>query len=481
MDRLSELRAAAGLSETSAEPAAPRRLAGLGAATASAASRALASDDAAAHGVCAEIASHVEAMEGLVAELREAVLPTKLQQLSTQFDCEEQGCVRFIRKGKAVLATLRRGGAATTSEDSGDGEGLAQIRENFATHRDAEFKRLVQSYFTVRGQHREETQARARRQLLFAYPDAREEDLQEALLCPSLAAAAISRRVERGPESGVTLEAVLTELESKQGNLQLLEEGAKGLKLLFMQFDELVNQQDEALGEIETNIQKTLHNTEDAVVVLKEAATHKSSLDKMRCCCWTVLFVVLIVLGLWFCPSLSSSQKAAAPPQPAAIAATAPDGRQASARLQHEAAAPPHPSLLQAPLPPPPPRPEEKRRGQLGPRQRQQQLQQLLVLQRQREEQTQPSRREELRPQQGLSAVQVQLPPRHDAPEELMRQAMRVKTQEADDAANHGLRASTLQGDESQVLLRRAVSLTAHGAARRHAPLRSSLQLPAPA
>lgn len=294
MDRLRELWTAAGLSVPPAEPKVIEEKAG--SLWEEAWFKTVAADEE-FRAVCLDIKAKVGVLKEVAEDAQGALLPAKVQQLASKFEFEEAACVRLINRAKALVGALRQGASSTGSTSSS--EALEEIRSNLAERGGAEFKALVKEYFNARHRYRDEVQSRARRQLLLAFPNATDEDLQEALLSTTIANAAIARKVELGANCP-SLSEVLAELEAKDGRLQMLADGSQDLKVLFLQFAELLDQQDESLGEIEANIQSTLKQTEDAVDVLREAADLKAQFQRMQCRIFTGVAIVLLLLFFWF-------------------------------------------------------------------------------------------------------------------------------------------------------------------------------------
>lgn len=270
-------------------------------------------------------------MEAATDDARETVLPSNLQQLAAQFEGDEFLCMKLIRRCKELLVALRSAGEAENTS-------LAELRGNLADRHGGQLKDVIRQFMAVQGAYRQDSQEKARRQLLIAFPSAAEEEVQEALMCPAWAAAAVAQRVDLGAACP-PLSSVLEELK-QGGNFQLVEEGAQGLKMLFFQFAELVEEQDVVLGEIEENIQNTLKQTEDAVEILREAKGHKSTADSTRCKCFMFLALLLVICGVFFLhPQFASMPQPLSPSSPT---------RAPQAPLPHKLPSAPAESLLEA-------------------------------------------------------------------------------------------------------------------------------------
>jgi len=229
-------------------------------------------------GVCVhdfeEVKDRVESMEEIVQLEKDALLPSKLAQLASRFESQELVAQRMIRRAKEMLATLK-GEDEEYDEDDVALNALQPVRKSIARVRAMEFKELVYGFFEARSHNRQEMIARASRQLRYAYPDAAEEELNDIMEFPELAFVAISRRLEKGPE--VTLDGILGEMEGKRADAQKLEQGAKELKLMFLQFEQLIDTQGDNLNAIEANIKTVIEETSDAITVLQEAEEQKRS------------------------------------------------------------------------------------------------------------------------------------------------------------------------------------------------------------
>jgi t-SNARE complex subunit (syntaxin) len=241
-----------------------------------------------------EVRQRVDNMEELVQLQKEALLPSKLQQLANRFEGQELVCQRMIRRAKEALVALRAEDA-DVDEDDLVHISLTPVRNSIARVRGKEFKELVQGFFTARAHNREEMLKRASRQLRYAYPDALEEELNDILEFPELAAVAIAQRLEKGAE-GVTLDGILAQMEGKKADARKIEQGAKELKLMFLQFAELIDNQGEALNQIESNIKTVIEQTQEAIGTLIEAEEEKRSYERK----WLKFYVIGFILLFWF-------------------------------------------------------------------------------------------------------------------------------------------------------------------------------------
>lgn len=253
-------------------------------------------DEGACVQACKEVADRVESMEEIVQLERDALLPTKLAQLANRFESQELVCQRMIRRAKGMLTTLK---AEDQDHDEDDLAltALEPVRKSIARVRAIEFKNLVQGFFAARSHNRQETISRAARQLRFAYPDALEEELNDILEFPELAWVAISRRLEKGPE--VTLDGILGEMEGKKADARKLEQGAKELKLMFLQFEQLIDTQGENLNAIEANIKTVMEETSEAIGILQDAEEQKRAYERKKLKFYLVVAFLVFYFIIW--------------------------------------------------------------------------------------------------------------------------------------------------------------------------------------
>jgi t-SNARE complex subunit (syntaxin) len=251
-------------------------------------------DDSACVQACQEVRLRVGNMEEIAQLMREALLPSKISQLENRFEGQELVCQRMIRRAKDMLTTLRGEDQDYDEEDDHAYISLRPVRTAIARVRAREFKALVQAFFAARASIREEMLVRANRQLRFAYPDALEEDITEIMDFPELAVGAIGRRMEQGPE--VSLEGILGELEGKKAGAQALEQGAKELKLMFLQFAELIDSQEGNLNAIEANIKTVMNETSEAIGILTDAEEEMRAYQRKRLKMFILAFVVILIL-----------------------------------------------------------------------------------------------------------------------------------------------------------------------------------------
>lgn len=244
-----------------------------------------------------EVRLRVESMEELVQLQKEALLPSRLQQLANRFEGQELTCQRMIRRAKEALVALRAEDA-DVDEDDIVHISLTPIRNNIARVRGKQFKDLVQGFFTARAHNREEMLIRATRQLRYAYPDALDEELNDILEFPELAAVAIAQRLEKGAD-GVTLDGILAEMEGKKADAKKLEQGAKELKLMFLQFAELIDNQGENLTAIESNIKTVIEETTEAIGNLLDAEAEKRAYERKWMKFYIIIFLLVVYFILW--------------------------------------------------------------------------------------------------------------------------------------------------------------------------------------
>lgn len=244
---------------------------------------------------CGEVRGRVDAMKEIVDLETEALLPSKLTQLAQRFESQEIVCQRMIRRAKDSLGTLKDAIEEDLEDDEQALRALIPVRDSIAKARGLEFKSLVQGFFQVRSLNRQEMIQRARRQLRFAYPDALDEEIDDIMEFPELAFTAVTRRLENGPE--VTLDGILGDMEGKKADARKLEQGAKELKLMFLQFSELIDTQGENLTAIEANIKTVIEETTEAITILQDAEAEKRAYERKKLKFYIILFFVFMYLG----------------------------------------------------------------------------------------------------------------------------------------------------------------------------------------
>lgn len=244
---------------------------------------------------CGEVRGRVHAMKEIVDLETEALLPSKLTQLAQRFESQELVCQRMIRRAKDALGTLKDAIDEDLEDDEQALRALIPVRDSIAKARGIEFKSLVQGFFQVRSLNRQEMIQRARRQLRFAYPDALDEEIDDIMEFPELAFTAVTRRLENGPE--VTLDGILGDMEGKKADARKLEQGAKELKLMFLQFAELIDTQGENLTAIEANIKTVIEETTEAITILQDAEAEKRAYERKKLKFYVIIFIVFLYMG----------------------------------------------------------------------------------------------------------------------------------------------------------------------------------------
>lgn len=290
LDRLQELRDAARSSRPETYPHSDEAFADTEPNRDPAVQTALA-QDMLSWSACDDLRAEVESFHNTTAQVQRVVLPSKLQQLTSSLKSQEDIVQQRIRRAKGLIDTLR-------AEEPDVPKHVKRIRENLAHRVTTAFKELVRKYFDTRQGHRDEVLRRARRQLRMAFPEARDEALEDILEYPELAAIAIARRLERGANArSATIEAVLAELDSTRGDLIRLEDGARELKAMFFKFAELVDSQGEALNNVEAQVHEAADHISDAVAIYKQAERSKEESDWRL---WTFRLKVFVFLFIVF-------------------------------------------------------------------------------------------------------------------------------------------------------------------------------------
>lgn len=280
----------------------------------------LLADDGAVVQALAEIRHHVDNMDETILEEKEALLPTKISQMSNRFEGQELVCQRMINRAKGTLETLKTRQAEVDTEKKPEAPSgwrswfsgkerlvesapayMEPVRQAMASLRSAEYKELVRRFFNARSAVKHEVSMRTQRQLRFAFPEAKEYEFDQVMEFPESAITAVALRLEKGDR--ITLEQFIQVAESdpEKENQRRLEQGAKELKLLMLQFSELIDNQGEMLDAIESNIKQVLQDTTEAIDTLAQAVEYKRTYEKnMRrmkiCCGCCFMFMILLVI-----------------------------------------------------------------------------------------------------------------------------------------------------------------------------------------
>jgi len=271
-----------------------------------------------------ELRHHVDNMEETVRQEREALLPATILQLSNRFESQELVCQRVMHGAKSNIDTLKHREAELIIEQVKeqstcarwlwpDKERLAHsvpellepVRQSMASARAAEYKRLVLRFFDARSENKAELIMRTTRQLRFAFPDAMECEIEQVMEFPEHGIMAVARRLEKGQV--VTLEQFIIEKEAdrEKANQNRLVVGAKEVKLMMLQFSELIDNQGEDLTAIEDNIKSVLEQTNEAVVVLTDALKQKREWErnmrrfKIAVACILLLVFMFLLYSHW--------------------------------------------------------------------------------------------------------------------------------------------------------------------------------------
>lgn len=285
-------------------------------------------DEGAAASACIEVRHSVENMEETIQQEKDALLPGLLAALSNRFESQELVCQRMINRAKGMTEVLKTRGADYEGQDlvqvqegmfsrffgkqermcNKVPEYLEPVRQSIAKVRKDDYKELVLRFFTARSSNKAEVLRRTDRQLRFAFPEASDNELEFIMQYPENALHAIRLRLEKGVQ--INLEEYQEELEAdpEKENQKKLEQGAKELKLMMLQFSELIDNQGEELNAIEANIKTVLEETHEAIGILADAVEEKkkseANSNRLKCalrcggCC--LLLIVLWVMSSWY-------------------------------------------------------------------------------------------------------------------------------------------------------------------------------------
>lgn len=276
-----------------------------------------------------DVHHHVNTMEETIQLEKEALLPTSIMQLYNRFESQELVCQRMIGRAKSMLDTLRDNEAEVVVEiKAGSEQGfcgrcakwfcccgradeqrlvhrvpdsLNPVRQSIASARAAEYKKLVLRFFAARSANKADLIVRTTRQLTFAFPDAMEQEVEQVMEFPDHAMSALAQRLEKGQE-GITLEHFIMakEADPEKENRKRLVVGAKELQLLMMQFAELVDNQGDALDDIETNIKSVMDISNEAIDTLSEALAQKKKYEENWRRLYRAGYAILCCIGLLF-------------------------------------------------------------------------------------------------------------------------------------------------------------------------------------
>mmetsp|Transcript_112830 Transcript_112830/g.319079 ORF Transcript_112830/g.319079 Transcript_112830/m.319079 type:complete len:339 (+) Transcript_112830:85-1101(+) len=289
IDRLADLRKAAGIQGI--KQAIVERLVDTSEASPL---RGIIKAEAAARSSYGKVCERVEQLRGHMDQLQKMMLPRSISRLTGQIIDEENNCLKLIKRTKQMLYDLM-GGETDRAEDTAT---LKRIRDNLAEHLSTQLKDASRDFVSGWDKRRQEQLGQARRLLMFAYPDASDDELQSAVQCLEIAALVVERRVS-DYTACAALGDVIAQLETNGVGMQLrLEADAQCLELLFFQFHELVQEGDAPLTEIEENIEAALKETQEAVKYLKEARRIKAGNEYRR---WMFLglFALMFSMILW--------------------------------------------------------------------------------------------------------------------------------------------------------------------------------------
>jgi len=266
-----------------------------------------------------EVSHNVDIMEDIIRQEREALLPTTILELVNRFESHELVCQRMINRAKDALDILKNREAELILEPvqrqgvcawlcpekerlaHAVPEMLGPVRASIAAARAAEYKRLVLRFFALRSANKQDQVERTTRQLKYAFPEALDSQVEHLMEFPEFGLGAVQDRLEKGDEVSLEKFIMAKESDPERENQKRLVQGAKELKLMILQFSELIDTQGEALDSIEANVKQVLEQTSTAIETLTDAVEQKKEHERMvrkakRVACYCCVFIVLVII-----------------------------------------------------------------------------------------------------------------------------------------------------------------------------------------
>mmetsp|Transcript_46937 Transcript_46937/g.124183 ORF Transcript_46937/g.124183 Transcript_46937/m.124183 type:complete len:364 (+) Transcript_46937:275-1366(+) len=239
-------------------------------------------------------------LEKLTDEAVKATVPAKEAKIAKEFMCMLDTIQSRIPQTKQILSEMDV--LARDAEDCEKDTSTTRIMvyRNVIAATTRSFKAVVQSTMNAEAAYREALAKKLARQLKYAYPDMKEDDIQQLASDPDAAGAALSSRLSGGNED---LEGVLLDLKAKHSDLQKLETSVVELAEVFTYFAALVDMQGELIDAIDAHVAQAREQTEQAVAELHSAQNWQRKYLNMK---FTFLLVVLVVMGgavLWILDS----------------------------------------------------------------------------------------------------------------------------------------------------------------------------------
>lgn len=274
-------------------------------------------EEAVARSSLTKVSDRLQSLHKMLRELRKVMLPGSAQQLTAKILAEEQATMKLIKRTHELIVILQGSEEGAVVEDFDDElddldhftatpsmspavfkqRTLQKMRRNLSTVLTLDLSKVSEEFVDFKQQRRLEGVERTRRHLKFAFPDALENDIEQAMEMPEIAAEAVKRRLD-DKEKCPKLHVLIDELQSsKLGMQKRLEAEARDIEILFMRFSEMVGSNDQRLTEVESNISSTLVQTTEALQNLADAQDLQKGNNRrrvlMQCCCFGVLIFMV--------------------------------------------------------------------------------------------------------------------------------------------------------------------------------------------
>mmetsp|Transcript_7610 Transcript_7610/g.16569 ORF Transcript_7610/g.16569 Transcript_7610/m.16569 type:complete len:395 (-) Transcript_7610:165-1349(-) len=256
--------------------------------------------DAAAQKCLQAMKSDLLRLQKLTDEAVKASVPTKEAKIAKEFMCMLDTIQSRIPQTKQILSEMDV--LARDAEDCEKDTSTTRIMvyRNVIAATTRSFKGVVQSTMNAEAAYRDALAKKLARQLKYAYPDMKEEDIQQLASDPEAASAALSSRLSGGNED---LEGVLLDLKAKHSDLQKLETSVVELAEVFTYFAALVDMQGELIDSIDAHVAQAREQTEQAVAELHSAQNWQRKYLNMKFTFLLVVLVVVIGALLWILDS----------------------------------------------------------------------------------------------------------------------------------------------------------------------------------
>lgn len=262
----------------------------------------------------------VESVRGEIRHISELIKEMERlhrHALTTLYADEAQRTSRDIEElmheinsvSKGLRNKLQRIGAENEelARRPSNGNADLRLRTNQVTQLSKKFRDVMFEYQRVQEAYKLKYRQQLQRQYKIVRPDASKEELDAildadgtTLMAQQLFTVANAADAKR----------LLGEMNERHDEIMSLEKSVIELHQLFTDLAMLIEQQDDMVNNIETQVTEAAEYTNNAVVELKEAVVHQKSARKKKICllvfCILVLAIVAIVIAVqwqtWFPP-----------------------------------------------------------------------------------------------------------------------------------------------------------------------------------